>query len=469
MNKNIQELLEYDFKCRSKEFLEKETDLFNLEENPVSQNYPMPTLCYIPDYNAISKRVKKFDTEEFKKAFFKQWPYLKNIFRTHTGKPGVLIAGGSVCNTLIDRSCYYIDVDIFLYDMTLEEAEKETVRIFDIIEDVKGEKGLYVRTKNTITDKNTNVQIIFRLYKSKSEILHGFDLGSSAVGFDGQEVYFTSLSQFSYKYMCNIIDTSRRSTTYEQRLIKYLRRGFNIIVPEMDIEKVIIGVNEMPYLTFNVCRTEGNKIILENKNHNPMIYPKGLTQSDYESCSEMNEDILYYINISRIFNDEPLWNISQDISSVFNDRFSINVKKVNSIYESLVCKMKSKDYPVSAVKNYLPFTDEVLVFSRKMNCREIIDYHLKFLLEKIEKINSGTVKYPVEWIIENPGTQISGSFNPVMDKPGEWYGDFRKKISYLPLKIVDMTVGQGLMDLIGCNCALTEGACDYCKRKYSKN
>src|SRR5690606_20981381 len=77
------------------------------------------------------------------------------------------------------------------------------------------------------------IQIIYRLYTSKSEILHGFDIGSSAVGYDGKYVYFTSLSKFAYEYGCNIVDISRRSTTYEQRLIKYLKRGFKIILPDL--------------------------------------------------------------------------------------------------------------------------------------------------------------------------------------------------------------------------------------------
>lgn len=50
------------------------------------------------------------------------------------------------------------------------------------------------------------IQVIFRLYRTKSEILHGFDIASSGVGFDDQNVILTSLSQFSYEYNCNIVN-----------------------------------------------------------------------------------------------------------------------------------------------------------------------------------------------------------------------------------------------------------------------
>jgi hypothetical protein len=66
--------------------------------------------------------------------------------------------------------------------------------------------------------------------------LHGFDLGSSAVGFDGKDVYFTTLSKFSYENMVNVVDTTRRSTTYERRLHKYLKRGFSIAIPKLDLK-----------------------------------------------------------------------------------------------------------------------------------------------------------------------------------------------------------------------------------------
>jgi len=36
--------------------------------------------------------------------------------------------------------------------------------------------------------------------------------------------------------MVNVVDTTRRSTTYERRLHKYLKRGFSIAIPKLDIK-----------------------------------------------------------------------------------------------------------------------------------------------------------------------------------------------------------------------------------------
>ena len=80
-------------------------------------------------------------------------------------------------------------------------------------------------TVNVIVN-GLKIQFILRLYNTKSEILHGFDLGSSAIGSDGENVYFTNLSKFCYENMVNIFDGRKRSTTYEQDRENTLKKDF---------------------------------------------------------------------------------------------------------------------------------------------------------------------------------------------------------------------------------------------------
>ncbi len=96
-------------------------------------------------------------------------------------------------------------------------------------------------------------------------------LGSSAVGYDGKNVYFTTLGKFCHEYSCNIVDTTRRSTTYETRLIKYFDRNFNIVIPNLDIKHLStkyfkygeVEIAELPYLSFSYSNIVGNKIIVK--------------------------------------------------------------------------------------------------------------------------------------------------------------------------------------------------------------
>jgi len=99
-----------------------------------------------------------------------------------------------------------------------------------------------VRTKNAITIAShypiRHVQIVLRLYKSVSEILSGFDVDCSCFAYDGSQVYGTPRAISSFMTQTNTIDLSRRSPSYESRLSKYARRGFEVYWPELDRSRV---------------------------------------------------------------------------------------------------------------------------------------------------------------------------------------------------------------------------------------
>ena len=199
------------------------------------------------------------DNKEFADRFYNNYPFLKDIDMSN-----ILFAGGSIQKYITNDINNYIpatstDIDVFFYGLTERQAIAKIYQINSILikylmernridGNIAEQKIKYVNHNNFFsiyfpfrTMSGTSIieiQFIYRLYSSISEILHGFDIGSSAVGFDGQIVYFTTLSKFAYEYKCNIIDTTRRSTTYEQRLSKYVARGFNIIMPQLNVDAV---------------------------------------------------------------------------------------------------------------------------------------------------------------------------------------------------------------------------------------
>lgn len=83
--------------------------------------------------------------------------------------------------------------------------------------------------------------------RSISEILIGFDIDCCCVAYDGSKVYAIPRSRRAISTHCmymiatlilisllgNLVDLSRRSFTYEDRLLKYARRGFKIAIPGM--------------------------------------------------------------------------------------------------------------------------------------------------------------------------------------------------------------------------------------------
>lgn len=64
-------------------------------------------------------------------------------------------------------------------------------------------------------------QFIHRIYPDVGSILGGFDLGPCMIAFDGDKILATELGAWSAFSKIIIVDTKRRSTSFEHRLIKY--------------------------------------------------------------------------------------------------------------------------------------------------------------------------------------------------------------------------------------------------------
>jgi hypothetical protein len=79
---------------------------------------------------------------------------------------------------------------------------------------------------------------VLRIYRSISEILTGFDVDSSCVGYDGKQVYASPRALAAFVTQINTIDLTRRSPSYENRLSKYARRGFEIYWPLLDRSRI---------------------------------------------------------------------------------------------------------------------------------------------------------------------------------------------------------------------------------------
>jgi len=118
----------------------------------------------------------------------------------------------------------------FDYGGVMSLKDKETLdrilkRSKDLVLDV-------IRTKNSLS--LNDIQIILRLYRTPSEILHGFDVDSSSVGYDGTDVWLTQRALYAIANGTNTVNFNRMSPSYEYRLAKYGTRGMAVRVPQFN-------------------------------------------------------------------------------------------------------------------------------------------------------------------------------------------------------------------------------------------
>jgi hypothetical protein len=87
--------------------------------------------------------------------------------------------------------------------------------------------------KKKISSSNfrRDLQVILRLYRDPAEVLLGFDIDSCCVGYNGKSVLCLPRFKRAITMGLNLVDESRRSTSYERRLLKYSQRGFAVAIP----------------------------------------------------------------------------------------------------------------------------------------------------------------------------------------------------------------------------------------------
>ena len=420
--------------------------------------------------------------EEFRERFYECYPFFKGL-----SFDNILVAGGAISRLLkYSRNemkegggfrgrirGYYdgiyqegIDLDIFFYGIDEDQALDKIHYIHDHLQkacEINNSFNTFyysiskyvlnifftVQSGQHVFGDKQEIQIIFRLYKSKSEILHGFDLGSCAVGFDGDEVLFTSLSRFSYTYGVNVIDTTRRSTSYEWRLSKYLSRGFGIVFPQLDLDTVKqiyfgrrtklekegqmpkgsnfgFGIRFtfredkfhlklfLPYAMMTISAIEGNRILGDFELRFSGKY--NIMRSDYGEDNNQTNHYSGHYHQNYIQNELPkrntkfLMNGELDRMMRIGDKFNEIIQykidagpilnHVEEEHSKLLNRMRSLNLP-----------DTVNTLQQELEKRRV------FIKESL----SGDGK-KIEWIKENPGTQLTSSINPIIEDEWMWYG-----------------------------------------------
>ena len=92
------------------------------------------------------------------------------------------------------------------------------------------------------------------------QVLVGFDVDCCSVAYDGTRVLVTPRAHNAIISQYNTLDMSRRSPSYEMRLAKYARRGFEVLVPNLQRDLINPQVMEAP---FSKVHGMGRLLLLE--------------------------------------------------------------------------------------------------------------------------------------------------------------------------------------------------------------
>ncbi|KAH7360980.1 ankyrin repeat-containing domain protein [Rhexocercosporidium sp. MPI-PUGE-AT-0058] len=323
------------------------------------------------------------------------------------------------------------DVDLFLYGLNEEEGLEKIKQIEKNIKDGILHETTTIRTKNAITIASQyptrHVQIVLRLYDSVSQIITGFDVDCACAAYDGKQVYAAPRAVAAFATQCNTIDLTRRSPSYENRLSKYSRRGFEVHWPLMDRNRIDPTIFERSF-----GRTQGlaRLLILEK-------LPKTVDREAYmdQRRAERGRPALHRGyrnqfrmggNIKDAEEDEVAeWVDQEEVASYHTMTVPYGPKYQASRINRL---LYAKDLLLNAEWNQ-PKEREVYLHRHPCffgTAEEILQDCCGYCpvpktdeeIEVAEEESKTYISGPLKFLMDDPGRQEIGSFNPITDE--EW-------------------------------------------------
>lgn len=285
-----------------------------------------------------------------------------------------IIAGGAVLYLagVTDR---YEDIDVFFVGGDCD-------RVTNIL--TKHKKKFFFNDR-CATSRRDNYQVIFRKYRSISEIVHGFDIDCCGFLLYDGNIYCTKRALYSIKNKVNWFDPDRMSPSYVYRLCKYARRGYNIELPSITPSN------------FNL------KLFYKNMFSDMDIYEQTL---DLDETIPSQEYINYHNFVVEIGLNPTIKKI---LSIRYMDRIRCNIETRQNIYSRMKNRLDmGKQVNMLLIVKYLHLYPRIIKS----------DYNDK------SKKNTGIMP---EWLEQDPMTQITSTFNP---EPIDDIHDYYSKSDY---------------------------------------
>lgn len=433
-----------------------------------------PSIDYEGDC-IFERPISEITDEEIFRVMCVFFPYLKYIDLS-----GILIAGGAIERTLsslvekrkLEGS---FDMDLFLCGFsTVPELEERVKKLASDIslfmeKEYMG-KVLIVRTENAITITHPcklmpDLQIILRRYDTPSQVLHGFDIGSCAMGFWNGKFITTSLGKFSLEYKMNIFDISRCSYTYEYRLFrKYLSRGYGVILPDLDAEKVgsvlcvCCGAVARLNRYFTISGDMNSLLFGESVKHDLTREQRdnvftclhtGYCNSDYSFIGKIDIYRIISYNLKRMITslydkDVParfrygkLCSFETIVDNILSVHFShVSKEDINILLEynpifdgtKLDIRRAKRYYSLDTIKEYSNYLIDLEGAHKPSIVEKLMrEKQVEVLFSKIQELYPEGLTIPVKWRLDNPEEQLTGSFHTRITTVEEWYGEYYKE------------------------------------------
>jgi len=232
-------------------------DFFAVDHSPLDRGQLHPHML-------LTNAPRSMVVESFDKFFDILNKFSDNLMDDLAKIPEIVIAGGAVIGSLVDEGAS--DLDIFLacekstalerlkavhnaMQRTMRRNHGDTARL--LVTRTLNAITFYQCQENTLT-YSVPVQVILKVGKSVTDILHNFDVDCCCFGYipSMHKLCCTPRGLRAVRYGANIVDSAFGGKNYSTRLYKYANRGFAVAIPGYAPELVRSGLLENSYNYF---------------------------------------------------------------------------------------------------------------------------------------------------------------------------------------------------------------------------
>jgi hypothetical protein len=481
------------------------SDLYAVEQvcRILPRQYIYSVQTFAPHHWPTAKPINQ---AEYGARFAAEFPEIAHILPLDN----IIVAGGAAAFPLGESSVTVGDVDLYVYG--IDAADQ--IALWTVVDSVvrklrrahmRGVPGCARRAHSIVetmspgcitlrmcyTDddwqhrlnhaKERSVQIILRAYPTVSSILHGFDIPSCCVAYDGRVAATTTLGAYAIVFRCNPVVPAYRSTTYERRLEKYFNRGYAIALPNCRRDALQRGVPfVMPYLTLEPRVVRGRFAVGE------MSLPPGSMHSDYgapahrsRSTWSLTETAAYTpnaVNARQISANTTRFVVMDVVTKrdTSRRRWRGDPGKIGLPFESYAAAEPTRDdiLPRAFYMELLNShargvvngrgqinittllrvfgleTAEVATFAaavaaaaaaspgRKIDASLALARFIHTLLARYDALPNA-IDW---WVVTDPSRQYTGSINPIIEEPVQWYGEAAFELNVPPATADDFVL-----------------------------
>lgn len=383
-------------------------------------NYEKPTSV---EPERFVQRIPWREAESFWNAFVLRYPIFKDV-----SLEGLAIVGGCIVDLLISRSPK--DIDLFFVPEAnckqpgkalAERCRKFVKEIYQwIVENNKRHKELQdegkkvnfrmyslsdlviTRHKATYTIKVPccDAPIQISLCTSIAEMFLQVDIAPTQIAYFKGEIQISEAAKFSLENMAFEVDFRNNSIKYLHRIVKYFNKGFDVILPDLAVEKLDQRnlkfhqkeVLDLPFLNIVYSAIRGNKIEVYSMELSPDYRPEDSSESipNYSSQSGGAKlGVIIHHSIHNLIRGEydkfTYYGAGELCAAVFHPDLDITERMINNTYETFLKNVFKKGVPnlhlmerFISVKKISDVLNEVLVQYAKDHADQAVIFNQKY-------------------------------------------------------------------------------------------